>query len=102
MNDKERSEKLLGMLRRHNAEVNGIVEDWRQSQWVGCKDHEVRIEAFGGGDVVIKFKKDYYSGGDHTHVEIWTKGKKRGYFHIQEKDFDFYPESADFRGKVHS
>ncbi len=97
MNDKERSEKLLGVLKRHNAEVNSIVEDWRESQRVVCKDQEVRIEGFYGGDVAIKFCRD----GEHTQVEIWTKGVRRGYFHITEEYFSFYRLSSDFEGKVH-
>ncbi len=96
MNDKERSEKLLGVLRRHNEEVNSIVEDWRESQQVVCKNQEVRIEAFNvGEDVVIKFDKDY--DGPHTHVEIWTKGKRRGYFHILEGKAEWFGYSSEFK-----
>lgn len=90
MNDKERSEKLLGVLRRHNAEVNEIVEDWRESQWVECKDQEVKIQPFYGKDVSIKFKRDPYESHPHTHVEIWVKGKMRGNFHISEDKFEFF------------
>ncbi len=100
MDNTDCSEKLLGVLRRHNAEVNSIVEDWRKSQQVRCKDQEVRIEGFNDGDVVIKFKKDNSPGNNHTHVEIWTKGKYRGYFHIAERKFYFFKRDDDFKTEV--
>ena len=95
MNDKERSKKLLEVLRRHNAEVNEIVEDWRKMEEVVCKNQEVRIEPFNRGEnIVIKFDKDYR--GNHTHVEIWTEGIRRGYFHITEKRADWFRCSSEF------
>ena len=101
MNDKERSEKLLGVLKRHNAEVNEIVEDWRSLQYPECKNQEVRIEGFIGGNIVIKFKKRNYKDSSHTHVEIWTEGNRRGYFHIEEDGFDFYKDDKAFNGIVY-
>ena len=197
MNNKERSEKLLGVLRRHNKGVDDICGDWERSQgkvreeemeckskdcnhikvgdevkvtdgswakwlhgrmledihgiemdediwkvvatdlvlssrhgfqkkWspndtviyngyrtvfirhqfldvqgasfdkVVCKDQEVRIEGFSGGDVVVKFRRD----GEHTHVEIWTRGKNRGYFHIREGKFYFWKKDSSFESDI--
>ncbi|KKN52551.1 hypothetical protein LCGC14_0611030 [marine sediment metagenome] len=101
MNDKQRSEKLLGVLRRHNEEVYEIVEDWKSSQEMVCKDQEVRIAGFGGGDIVIKFKHDPYYSNEHTHVEIWTRGYKIGSFHITEKKFEFFRDDKSFECKIY-
>ncbi len=90
MNTEERSEKLLGMLRRHNAEVNSLVEDWRSSQEVECKDQEIKIEPFGGKDVSIRFRRDPYIQHPHTHLEIWVRGVSKGNFHISEDKLEFF------------